>query len=130
MIDGIPGTEDFSFDDLGHVIGVKDRVYRATYDGTVETVVPDIGWAQGTQVLDNGDYVFVQSPKLTRISPEGSISTLSANTPSGNGITLDRDGFLYVSDDEVIRKVDPVSGATTDFARIGSVRNFVYGRTI
>jgi hypothetical protein len=49
--------------------------------------------AQGTQVLLGGDYALVQSPEITRITPNGSVSTFNANTSSGNGIALDRGAF-------------------------------------
>ena len=118
VIEGVPGTEDFSFDNLGYVVGVSERAYRVTYDGELETVVPGIGRAQGTQVLLNGDYALVQSPEITRITTSGSVSTLYANTSSGNGIALDREGFLYVTDNEDIRRIDPDTGQDTVFARV------------
>ena len=55
-------------------------MYRITYDGELETVVPNVGWTQGTQVLTNGDYALAQRPEIKRITPDGSISNLSTSS--------------------------------------------------
>lgn len=78
--------------------------------------------------VDASDNVYVRDARLLRkITPDGTVSTLSADlgylTPYG--LAVDGTGNLYVSGDHAVLKVDPTSGATTTLAGIPS--EYVHG---
>jgi sugar lactone lactonase YvrE len=78
--------------------------------------------------VDASGNVYVRDSRLLRkITPDGTVSTLTANLESMTpyGLAVDGTGQLYVSGDHAVMKVDPVSGATTTLA--GFPTEFVHG---
>jgi sugar lactone lactonase YvrE len=114
---GFTGAEDFAFDDKGRVVSVDTdgSLVRQTIDGGKKLWVPNIGSdAAGVRFLPGGDLMVnsVGTGGLLRVTPEGGYSTVVSGLRYPNGIEVDLEGFVYVSEHDAgrIRRVDPDTG--------------------
>lgn len=130
----ISGSEDFTFDKLGYLIGVdaaNNMLFRSKYDGSREDLIPNIGsTASGFPVRGlrfvaganskSGELIFadVGASGLTKITMGGMIRTqLVSGVNQPNGLALDPYGFAYLTgaDGNVIRVNTKTGKSTTYF---------------
>ncbi len=115
-IQGFTSAEDFAFDDQGNLVSVDSRgnLIRQAHDGTSEIWVPNLtSSAAGTAFLPNGSLIVSDSvSSLLRIEPNGAVTTLLSGLEYPNGVDVDLDGVVYVSEMNAgrIRRVDPETG--------------------
>lgn len=119
---GFTSSEDFAFTADGWVVGVDQNNNLVAQDikGNMRVIRPSVGAAAGIRILPGGDIVLasVSQGALQRITPEGSLTTLASGFGYPNGIDLDLDGYVYVSDQNAgtVSRVDPESGDTVVIA--------------
>ena len=123
LIEGFTGSEDFAFDGDGWVVSVNNQgnLVRHTYDGEMEIIKPNLTHeAAGTEILPGGDFVVcdVAAGALVRVTPEGGTTTLVSGLSYPNGVEVDLDGYVYVSEHNAgrVRRVDPDTGEYTIIA--------------
>jgi sugar lactone lactonase YvrE len=121
---GFTASEDFQFDDQGRFVGGDDdgNLVRITKDGERRLFVPNAGaGSAGMRFLSNGDLIFarVDDGTLYRAAPNGGFVPILSGLSYPNGVEVDLDDQVYVSEQAVgrVRKVDPVTGAFTIVAR-------------
>lgn len=130
----VSGSEDFTFDNLGYLIGVDsatNELIRTKYDGTEEIVFPNIGTsAQGGFPVrglrfvagansNTGELIFadVYASGLTKVDMGTRVRTsLVSGVNQPNGLALDPNGIAYLTgaDGNVIR-VDTKTGKSSVF---------------
>jgi hypothetical protein len=132
----VSGSEDFTFDNLGYIIGVdsaENTLIRTKYDLTEETIIPNIGSAEGAFPVrglrfsagansNTGELVFadVGGSGLTKINmgtKERTSLTSGVNQP--NGLALGQNGFAYLTgaDGNVLRVNIKTGESSTFFAQ-------------
>ncbi|MBI2896700.1 MAG: hypothetical protein HYY06_24290 [Deltaproteobacteria bacterium] len=122
-IPGFTATEDFQFDADGRWVGADDNgnVVRITRDGERRLFVPNAGDLSGMRFLPSGDLVFarVDDGTLYRAAQNGAAVPVLSGLVYPNGLEVDLDGFVYVSEQSAgrVRKVDPLTGEFTIVAR-------------
>lgn len=123
-LDGFEASEDFQFDDEGRWVGGDDNgnIVRITRDGEKRLFVPNAGaGGAGMKFLSNGDLVFarVDDGTLYRASPQGGMVAVLSGLLYPNGVEVDLQDQVYVSEQAVgrVRKIDPMTGAFTIVAR-------------
>lgn len=113
---GFTTSEDFVFDRDGHVISVDQvgNLVRQTKDGTTAVILPRVGEVAGMAMTIDGHVVLANVGRGTvdMVAPDGTSVTLTSGIAYPNGLTVDSEGFVYVSEHIAgrIRRIDPVSG--------------------
>jgi len=114
-------SEDLAFDGDGNLVGSDDNaIYKSAYGDGPSIFVPDIQFRAGMRYSSDGDLVICNNSggyeggadELTRIDPEGVRHTIISGLSYPNGITADRNGFVYFTEQSAnaVRRVDPLSG--------------------
>jgi sugar lactone lactonase YvrE len=129
----MPGTEDFTFDKLGFLLGVDSEtnmLFRAKYDGTREDLVPNIGLVaggfpvRGMRFLagadsTTGDLVFadVGGGGLSKVNMQSKTkSSLATGANQPNGVAVDPNGFAYLTAaDGNVWRVNTKTGQSSEF---------------
>lgn len=122
-VDGASSSEDFVFDGDGYLRNiVNGDLLRAEHGEASTLLFPGVGeWASGTAMLSNGDVVYADSGNnaVVRIDTMGGTEVLASGISYPNGLTVDMDDIVYVSEhssDRILR-IDPetlsVETATT-----------------
>jgi len=121
---GFTGAEDFGFDAEGWLVSVdgNGNLVRQDAAGELEVIFPSVGReTAGLRILANGDVAVnvVNNGSLVIITPGGGSRTLLSGLRYPNGLEVDGEGFLYVSEQggRQIRRVDPETGEFTVIAR-------------
>lgn len=108
-------SEDLAWDLDGHLVGSdQNHIYKTTYDGDREIFVPNLPFRAGMRNLPTGELVIANNYQgsLIRIDEDGSRETILMNLKYPNGLEVDREGYVYVTEQSNRRvlKVDPFSG--------------------
>jgi hypothetical protein len=106
------GYHDVYFDQDGHIIGWDgNSLLQVTYDNDVDVFLPGINSAQGMDVLENGDLLYVNDfGELRRVTPDPQSTTVATGLSGAYGITVGPDQMAYVCTSNNIRRVDPDTG--------------------
>jgi len=113
---GFETWEDFAFDDAGNVVGAspEGNLMRISKEGQKQVFFPSIGDTAGVGFLPGGDLVvnIVSTGSLVRVSPDGGYSVVLSGLAYPNGLEVDLEGFVYVSENSGgrVRRIDPASG--------------------
>jgi sugar lactone lactonase YvrE len=106
-------------DNAGNLVGVdlEGNIVRQTYDGVISVWVPKaVKTARGLAFLSTGELVVADSGRgmLVKIYADGQVRTLVQHMDFPNGLDVDRDDTIYVSEASLgaITKVNPHTGAT------------------
>ncbi len=115
-ITGHSGSEDFAFDMEGNLVSNSQGNFtKKPKTGSGSLLTPNVGETAGTRYLSNGDIVIAQvdNGELWRIKPDGSTRTLLSGLVYPNGVEVDKDDFIYVSELDAgrIRRVNSDTGA-------------------
>lgn len=117
---GFTSAEDFAFDNQGRVVSVDaaGSLVRQTRDGSMVPWVPGIAAeSAGIRYLPNGDLLVnsVSANALLRVTPAGGYTTVLAGLAYPNGIDVDVDGYVYVSEHDAgrVRRINPDTGDFT-----------------
>jgi hypothetical protein len=83
------------------------------YDDDVSVFLPGVNSAQGMDVLDDGDLLYVNDfGELRRVTPDPQSTTVATGLSGAYGITVGPDQMAYVSTGSNVRRVDPDTGDT------------------
>jgi hypothetical protein len=119
-INHVPGSEDFTFDKAGNLVGVElqNNALRSTpFTGASQVLVPGAvtGLGRGIRYLLDGDLAVVdKAGTLLRIASNGSKSTILGGMSQPNGIAVGLDGFVYLTmSTGQVRRINANGGAYT-----------------
>ena len=117
-LSGPMASEDLAFDPYGHVIGSNDKaIFKSGYNEAPQVFVPNIKFRAGLRYLPNGHLVVCNNNKgqLVRIDGEGVQHTFLTGLSYPNGLTVDMDGWVYVTEHDAnkVLRVHPFTGETT-----------------
>lgn len=118
---GPRGYHDVFFDDDGHIIGYdSSTLVASTYDGEVSVFLPSVNGAQGMDVLENFDLLYVNdSGELRQVTTDLEVTVVSTAVSGAYGITVGPDQMAYVSTGSGIIRVDPESGEAITWLATG-----------
>lgn len=120
-LSGFSGSEDFAFDLQGNLVSTREgNMTRQPKSGSRTLLSPNVGETAGTRFLSNGDLVVAQVDRgeLWRIRANGSTETILSGLAYPNGVEVDKDDVVYVSelDGGRIRRLDLSTGNATTIA--------------
>ena len=118
---GYTTSEDYTFDDKGHLIAThNNNLIKMAMGGDKQVITPNVGFTAGMAFLPSGDIIVasVDNGSLWRVAPNGAKVTVLSGLEYPNGLDIDEDGRVYVAeqDGQRLRRVDPYTG---DFEVIG-----------
>lgn len=115
---GFTGAEDFAFDEFGNAVSLdpNGNLVRQSRYGEEEYWAPAVTWGGGAGVafLPNGDLIVSDGgSNLMRVTASGGVETILSGLEYPNGVDVDLEGFVYVSEQNAgrVRRVDPDGGA-------------------
>ena len=119
-ITNVVSGEDFAFDDEGNLIGMAGGdLFKSTKTGGSTLWISGAGCVSGLRALPNGDVVCNGSDTLLLFDKDSGIKTTITTALSyPNGLEVDFDGFVYVSEQSSgeVTKADPYTGETWTIA--------------
>jgi sugar lactone lactonase YvrE len=97
------GSEDFTFDGRGHIIGKRGSdLVAATVDAAApaRTIAQLPGQTYGVRYLANGDLVAAipGAGKVVRVTPAGQVSDLATGLGGPNGVYVDFDENVWITE--------------------------------
>ncbi len=119
------GYHDVYFDQDGHIIGWDgNSLIASTYDDMTSVFLPGVNSAQGMDVLDMGDLLYVNDfGELRRVTTDMVQTTVSTSVNGAYGITVGPDQMAYVSTGSAIVRVDPESGESVSWLNTASIHS-------
>jgi hypothetical protein len=126
-LQGPIASEDLAFDSEGHVVGSNDKaIFKSEYGKSPQVWVPSINFRAGLRYLPTGDLMVNNDTKgqLQRIEPDGTINVVLSNLAYPNGMTVDMEGYVYVTEHDANRvlRVEPYS-KTFEVLSQGTIKN-------
>lgn len=118
VVESAIASEDIAFDADGNLVGADDfSIYKSQLGGAPQVFVPNIQFRAGMRYLPNG-YLAVANDTLgalLEIDPDGVTRTVLGDLSYPNGLTVDKEGFVYLTEHDAgrVRRIDPKSGANT-----------------
>src|SRR5262249_48396917 len=94
------GSEDFAFDGKGHIVGKRGNAV-VLVDGQGSTSLAQLpGQVYGLRYAPNGNLIAaLPGPgKLVTVTPSGEVSELAAGLGQPNGVYVDFDGNIWVTE--------------------------------
>ncbi|MBM4366904.1 MAG: SMP-30/gluconolactonase/LRE family protein [Deltaproteobacteria bacterium] len=124
-LSGFQGSEDFAFDAEGYLVALDAQGTLLGIDqlGQQKVILPNAtNFGAGMRFLPGGDLVFADAEKgnLARVNPStGELTVVLSGLEYPNGLDVDYDGFVYVSEQNAgrVRRIDPDSGDYTTVAK-------------
>ncbi|NCG21158.1 MAG: hypothetical protein GWP91_19270 [Rhodobacterales bacterium] len=114
-ITGIPTSEEFTFDALGHLLNINDSddlLYQSDILGNTTVLAPYSSSEVGAiRFLIDGDLVVADegSGALMRLGLNGSTQVLLGSIDEPNSIIIHPDGWIFTTAADQILRVDPDS---------------------
>jgi sugar lactone lactonase YvrE len=115
---GFPPAEDFALDGEGRLVAIDEfgNLVATSMDGERQVILPGAGaWTSGMHMLQDGSFVYSDAAtgSLMRVRPGGGAEVVVAGMSYPNGIEVDLEGYVYVSEHDAgrVRRIDPESGA-------------------
>lgn len=118
-IDDVPVSEDFAFDELGNMVNVDqgpDALFRTPYLGLPELLAPySSSEVAGVAFTLDGRLALADEGNgaLVLLGLDGTTTVLNGAMDQPNSITVDDQGFIYITAYDKIQRVDPVTGVGT-----------------
>jgi len=112
---GPTASEDLAFDGEGNLIGNDMAVIlKSPHDGSPSVYSTFGQFRAGMRMLPNGDLVIANDTlgELDRITPDGGHQTIVGGLAYPNGIAVDLEGFVYLTEHDGARvhRIDPDTG--------------------
>lgn len=109
------GYHDVYFDDDGHILGWNgNAIIQVTHDDVSSVFLPGVNSAQGMDVLENGDLLFVNDfGELRRVTPALQNTVVATGLSGAYGITVGPDQMAYVCTNNNVRRVNPSTGVVS-----------------
>ncbi|MBC8073610.1 MAG: SMP-30/gluconolactonase/LRE family protein [Deltaproteobacteria bacterium] len=109
---GPRGYHDVYFNEDGQIIGWDgNSLVASTYEGEVSVFLPGVNSAQGMDVLENWDLLYVNDyGEMRMVTPDLVQTTVSTAVSGAYGITVGPDQLAYVSTYQGIIRIDPDTG--------------------
>ena len=105
-VPGAIASEDLAFDSQGHLVGSDNHaIYKTNTKGKVKLFAPNVEFRSGMRYLPNGSLA-VNDNYLGRVlvfDPDGVMKVLVQGLSYPNGMTVDMQGFLYVTEHDAHR---------------------------
>jgi len=114
-VPGAIASEDLAFDSQGHLVGSDNHaIYKTDVKGKVKLFAPNVEFRSGLRYLPNGSLA-VNDNYLGRVllfDPDGVMTVLVQGLSYPNGMTVDMQGFLYVTEHDAHRvlRIHPYTG--------------------
>lgn len=109
-VPGAASSEDFVFDDSGHLVNVANAgdLLQAQYGGPSMLLFPGVsaGGAAGTGMRSNGDVVFNSGGQVRRVTIAGSVDVIAAGLSYPNGLAVGMNDRVYVAEQSGGRVVE------------------------
>ena len=115
FIPGARGSHGLAIDDAGIIVGSDcSALLRSDYQGNASVWVPGQGCGQEMTYLPDGHLVWVDDGQasLKTFDQKGTSVDL-ANASGAYGLIYGPDDYLYMSQGNNVKRVDPVSGIAT-----------------
>lgn len=108
-------SEDLAFDADGNLVGSDDQtIYKSAYNGAPQVFVPSFDFRAGLRYSSNGELLVNDDTtgSLVRIDDQGVKHTVLSGLAYPNGMTADRKGYVYVTEQSSgrVRRVHPTTG--------------------
>lgn len=131
-------SEDFAFDDEGHLLSASPRqLLRQEYPpGASEPFAPTGSDPSSMRRLRDGDLAVanIDTQTLYRVRlSDGATTPITAGFHYATGIDVHLDGSVFIGDADVVRRVDPATGdseeafALADFGQRGLINGLTFG---
>lgn len=114
VLPGVIASEDLDINAEGQLVGSNDKtIFLNTYEGSNTILVPNINFRAGMRFIPGGDLIVNKDTtgQVVRVEPDGTIHTLVNGLSYPNGMTVDMEGFVYVTDQGTnkILRIDPIA---------------------
>jgi len=123
LLPGFTNAEDFAFDGEGYLVSIDEQgnLVGIDQEGHHKVILPDAGqFTSGMHMLLDGSFVYSDAwaGTLMRAWPSGASAAVLSGMMYPNGIEVDRDGMVYVTEHDAgrVRRVDPETGESTVIA--------------
>jgi streptogramin lyase len=108
-------SEDLAFDGEGNVVGSDDQtIYKSAYNGAPQVFVPSFNFRAGLRYSSDGDLLVNDDTtgSLVRVDAQGVKHTVLSGLAYPNGMTADRKGYVYVTEQAAgrVRRIHPTTG--------------------
>ena len=114
---GFIPAEDFVLDNEGYLVGIDygGNLIGINMQGERKVILPNAGqWTSGMHQLLDGSFVYSDAAtgSLMRVRPGGGAEVVVSGMAYPNGIEVDPEGFVYVSEHDAgrVRRIDPETG--------------------
>jgi len=110
-------SEDLAFDAEGNLVGSNDStIFKSTYDGS-RSFFASLNFRAGLRFSADGDLMVNDDTngRLVRIDSEGTKHTVVSGLSYPNGMTVGKDGYVYVTEQNAgrVRRIHPITGDFT-----------------
>ena len=107
-VDWAIASEDLAFDGKGNLIGSNNtNIYKSNSDGSVQLFAPNVKTRSAMRMLPNGTLA-VNDDKLGRVllfDPDGVMTVLVQGLQYPNGMAVDLQGYIYVTEENANRVI-------------------------
>ncbi len=117
VLSGFPQAEDFALDARGYLVAIdwSGNMIGTNQMGDQRVILPNAGeWTSGMHQLPDGAFVYSDAATgtLMRVVEGQGAEALVSGMSYPNGIEVDLEGFVYVSEHDAgrIRRIDPETG--------------------
>jgi sugar lactone lactonase YvrE len=114
---GFISAEDFVLDAEGYLVGIDygGNLIGIDQEGDRKVILPNAGWwTSGMHQLLDGSFVYsnAETGSLMRVRPGGGAEVVVSGMAYPNGIEVDLDNFVYVTEHDAgrVRRIDPETG--------------------
>ena len=114
---GFIPAEDFVLDGEGYLVGIDygGNLIGINQDGDRKVILPNAGqWTSGMHQMLDGSFVYSDAAtgSLMRVQPGGGAEVVVSGMAYPNGIEVDPEGIVYVSEHDAgrVRRIDPETG--------------------
>jgi sugar lactone lactonase YvrE len=116
-LSGFLQAEDFVLDGDGYLVGIDygGNLVGINQQGERKVILPGAGeWTSGMHQLLDGSFVYSDAMvgALMKVTPGGGAEALVSGMSYPNGIEVDPEGFVYVTEHDAgrVRRIDPTTG--------------------
>ena len=114
VMPGLIASEDLDINAEGMLVGSNDKtIFLNSYEGSTTILVPNIDFRAGMRFIPGGDLIVNKDTtgQVLRVEPDGTVHTVVNGLSYPNGMTVDMEGFVYVTDQGTnkVLRIDPIA---------------------